>query len=59
MAKLIGETAGIDVDYLAVVDPLTFEAPADFDRDVLVAGAVRIVKTRLIDNIAIPRRTIA
>jgi len=58
MAKLIGESGGIDVDYLAVVDPLTFAAPVDFDRDVLVAGAVRIGKTRLIDNIFIPRRTI-
>jgi len=47
--------AGIEVDYLAVVDPLTFEPPADFDRDVLVAGAVRIGRTRLIDNIRIER----
>jgi pantoate--beta-alanine ligase len=46
---------GVEVDYLAVVDPLTFEAPADFERDVLLAGAVRIGKTRLIDNIRIPR----
>jgi pantoate--beta-alanine ligase len=46
---------GVEVDYLAVVDPLTFEAPADFERDILLAGAVRIGKTRLIDNIRIPR----
>lgn len=58
MQKLIGETPGIDVDYLVVVDPQTFEPPADFDRDLLVAGAVRIGRTRLIDNIRIPRRTI-
>jgi pantoate--beta-alanine ligase len=56
MAKVIGESA--EIDYLVVVDPLTFEAPADFDRDLLVAGAVRIGRTRLIDNIRIPRRTI-
>jgi pantoate--beta-alanine ligase len=42
---------GVDVDYLVLVDPETFESPADFDRDLLLAGAVRIGKTRLIDNI--------
>lgn len=46
---------GVDVDYLVLVDPETFEAPADFDRDLLLAGAVRIGKTRLIDNIRVPR----
>ena len=59
MRKLIGETPEIDVDYLVLVDPLTFEAPADFDRDLLVAGAVRLGRTRLIDNIHIPRRALA
>jgi pantoate--beta-alanine ligase len=44
---------GIDVDYLAVVDPQTFEAPVDFERDVLIAGAVRLGRTRLIDNVRI------
>lgn len=56
MRKLIAETDGIEVDYLALVDPETFEAPVDFHRDVLVAGAVRLGKTRLIDNIRVPRR---
>ncbi|HEX7191536.1 MAG TPA: pantoate--beta-alanine ligase [Thermoanaerobaculia bacterium] len=46
---------GVDVDYLVLVDPETFEPPADFDRDLLLAGAVRIGKTRLIDNIRVPR----
>jgi len=55
MRKVIGETPGIDVDYLVLVDPLTFEAPADFERDLLVAGAIRIGRTRLIDNIRIER----
>lgn len=49
---------GAEIDYLALVDPETFERPADFDRDLLVAGAVRIGKTRLIDNIRIARRDI-
>jgi pantoate--beta-alanine ligase len=47
---------GVDVDYLVLVDPDTFEAPHDFERDLLLAGAVRIGRTRLIDNIRVPRR---
>ena len=58
MHTVAGETPGIEIDYLALVDPETFEPPADFDRDLLVAGAVRIGKTRLIDNIRIPKRSI-
>ena len=58
MRKMAAETAGVEVDYLAVVDPLTFRAPADFHHDVLVAGAVRIGKTRLIDNICIVKSEI-
>ena len=50
--------ADVDVDYLVLVDPLTFEAPADFHRDLLLAGAVRIGRTRLIDNIRVSRRSI-
>ena len=49
---------GVEIDYLSLVDPETFEPPADFDRDLLVVGAVRIGRTRLIDNIRIPRREI-
>jgi pantoate--beta-alanine ligase len=55
MRKLMEETPEIEVDYLALVDPLTFEPPADFGRDLLVAGAVRLGRTRLIDNIRIER----
>jgi pantoate--beta-alanine ligase len=47
---------GVDIDYLVLVDPETFEPPHDFDRDLLLAGAVRLGKTRLIDNIRVPRR---
>jgi pantoate--beta-alanine ligase len=45
----------VDVDYLVIVDPETFERPADFDRDILLAGAIRVGKTRLIDNILLKR----
>ena len=53
MRKMIAETPGVDVDYLAVVDPLTFLPPSSFAGDVLLAGAVRVGATRLIDNILI------
>jgi pantoate--beta-alanine ligase len=51
MRRMIDETPGIEVDYLAVVDPEMFLPPVDFRRDVLLAGAVRIGRTRLIDNV--------
>jgi pantoate--beta-alanine ligase len=51
MRRMVAETVDIEVDYLAVVDPETFLPPADFRRDVLLAGAVRIGRTRLIDNV--------
>jgi pantoate--beta-alanine ligase len=56
---LMHRTAGgVNVDYLVVVDPETFHRPADFHRDVLLAGAVRIGKTRLIDNVLVPKSVI-
>ncbi len=58
MHKMVAETPGVDVDYLVVVDPLTFRTPADFHRDLLLAGAVHIGKTRLIDNIPIAKSVI-
>lgn len=58
MHSVAAETPGVVVDYLALVDPVTFERPADFKRDLLVAGAVRIGRTRLIDNIRIGRKSI-
>jgi pantoate--beta-alanine ligase len=55
MRKMAGEKPGAQVDYLTVVDPLTFRPPKDFHRDVVVAGALGIGKTRLIDNIRIAK----
>jgi pantoate--beta-alanine ligase len=48
----------VRIDYLVVVDPITFRRPADFHRDLLVAGAVHIGKTRLIDNIRVSKAAI-
>lgn len=56
MHRVVEEEGDVEVDYLAVVDPLTFEPPVDFERDVLLAGAVKIGRTRLIDNMRIPHR---
>ena len=58
MHRMAAERPGVEVDYLALVDPLTFERPADFRRNLLVAGAVRIDRTRLIDSIRIERKAI-
>jgi pantoate--beta-alanine ligase len=55
MRTMIGKTHGMEIDYLAVVDPETFLAPADFRRDILIAGAVKVGRTRLIDNVHIGR----
>ena len=56
MRRVVAETAGVEVDYLSVVDPATFLPPHDFNRDLLLVGAVRIGKTRLIDNIRVGRK---
>lgn len=42
------------VDYIAVVDPVTLQPMQKIWRPALLAAAVRIGKTRLIDNIIIP-----
>lgn len=56
MRRSIEETTGaVEIDYLALIDPETFERPADFRRDLLLAGAVKIGRTRLIDNIRVAR----
>lgn len=55
MHRVVEEEGGVEVDYLVVVDPRTFEAPQDFAREVLLAGAVKVGRTRLIDNVRVPR----
>ncbi|MGA7617571.1 MAG: pantoate--beta-alanine ligase [Thermoanaerobaculia bacterium] len=46
---------GMEIDYLRLVDPETFDAPADLNRDLLLVGAVRVGRTRLIDNLPVER----
>jgi pantoate--beta-alanine ligase len=42
--------AGVEPEYLAVVDPETFEPVERVEGDVLVAVAARVGPVRLIDN---------
>jgi pantoate--beta-alanine ligase len=53
MANALGELP-VMIDYLRLVDPATFLPTDARDRDLLVVGAIRVGKTRLIDNIRIP-----
>jgi pantoate--beta-alanine ligase len=55
MRTMIAETPGVALDYLAVVDPETFLPPEDFRREILIAGAMKVGRTRLIDNVRIAR----
>jgi pantoate--beta-alanine ligase len=55
MRAALPEKSSLEIDYIAVVDPETFLPPAHFRRDVLIVGAVRVGRTRLIDNVRIAR----
>ena len=50
MVELINKEPLAKIDYVKVVDALTMQQVESIDRDVLVAIAVYIGKTRLIDN---------
>ena len=50
MKKVINQELLAKIDYVSMVDSLTMEDVETVDRDVLVAMAVYIGKTRLIDN---------
>ena len=45
--------AGVEPEYVALVDPESFEPAAVVDRPVLVAIAARVGRTRLIDNVVL------
>ncbi len=44
----------LELEYLAVVDPETFEAQTRLRRPALVVGTVRAGGTRLLDNLSVP-----
>lgn len=49
---------GAELDYLAVIDPESFEKPADSAGEWLLAGAIRVGSTRLIDNMLMRRTAV-
>ena len=55
MYESLSAASGVQLDYLELVDPETFRAPVNLDRDLVLVGAVRVGKTRLIDNIPVRR----
>lgn len=50
MENIIKEQPLAKIDYISIVDALTMQPVEKVDRNVLVAMAVYIGKTRLIDN---------
>ncbi|MCP3955250.1 MAG: pantoate--beta-alanine ligase [Desulfobacterales bacterium] len=52
-AAFIEGHTGMQIDYIAIVDPDTLEDVTQIDRPVQMALAVKIGKTRLIDNLRI------
>ena len=50
MEKIISEELLARIDYISVTDAITLQPVEQVERDVLVAMAVYIGKTRLIDN---------
>ena len=50
MQKVIESQPLAKIDYISVVDALTMQPVKKVDRNVLIAMAVYIGKTRLIDN---------
>jgi len=53
MRAIVAEGQPAGIDYISVVDPDTLQPVAQIERPVLVALAVRIGQTRLIDNLTV------
>lgn len=54
MAELIGRAPSAKIDYIDIADSLTFEHIDKINGPAIVLLAVRIGKTRLIDNLTLP-----
>ena len=59
MRRIIDEAGPATVDYISIVDPASMQPVKRIDRGVLVALAVRIGPTRLIDNIEVDPRPVS
>ena len=55
-SELIAEGTGTTPEYVAVVDAETLEPVGSFDRSAVLAAAVKIGETRLIDNVRLAPR---
>ena len=55
--RMLESTPGIRVEYVEVVDAQTLQALEQIDRPVLMAIAVQLGATRLIDNMILPTRS--
>jgi pantoate--beta-alanine ligase len=55
-SELIAEGTGTTPEYVAVVDAETLEPIKSFDRSAVLAAAVKIGETRLIDNVRLAPR---
>ena len=54
LSQIFSKVPRCKIDYIAVVDPETLKPMRRIRRPALLAAAVRIGTTRLIDNIVIP-----
>lgn len=55
-SRLIADGTGTDAEYVAVVDAETLEPLGSLDRPAVLAAAVKIGETRLIDNVRLAPR---
>jgi pantoate--beta-alanine ligase len=55
MRQVIADTPGVAVNYLAVCDPQTLEPASRVTGAVVLLGAVRLGRVRLIDNLVVKR----
>ncbi|HXX76394.1 MAG TPA: pantoate--beta-alanine ligase [Nitrospiraceae bacterium] len=55
MQKVIAEEPTIQIDYLAVCDPITLEPTLTIGRHAVLLGAIRIGSVRLIDTVMVKR----
>ena len=52
-SSIVQNGAGVSVDYLSIVDPETLEPVTESNGRVMIAGAIHVGATRLIDNILV------
>jgi len=55
MQGLLGAVEGLEIEYIAVVDPARFQSVEVVDEETVVAVAGRVGRTRLIDNVVLSR----